>query len=79
MDLKALIAYSSIGHISISIVGFIRCSSMGWRGGLLIIVAHGLCSAGLFGIAGYLQKFFSSRRLLLCKGVLRVVPRISLR
>lgn len=43
------------------------------------MVAHGLCSAGLFGLAGYIYKLFSSRRLLLCKGVLGVVPRISLR
>ena len=79
VDLKAVIAYSSIGHISICIGGFIRCNSLGWRGGLLLIVAHGLCSAGLFGLAGCLYRLFSSRSLLLCKGVLRVMPSLSLR
>lgn len=79
VDVKAMIAYSSIGHISMCVRGFIRCYSLGWRGGLLLMVAHGLCSAGLFALAGYLYKLFSSRRLLLCKGVLRVIPSISLR
>lgn len=42
------------------------------------MVAHGLCSAGMFGLAGYVYRLYSSRRLLLCKGVLRVIPRMSL-
>lgn len=42
------------------------------------MVAHGLCSPGLFALAGYVYKMFSSRRLLICSGVLSLVPAISL-
>lgn len=79
LDVKAVIAYSSIGHIALSLGGFITCYALGWAGGLLIIVSHGLCSAGLFGLAGFLFELYGSRRLFLCKGVLSVVPAFSLR
>lgn len=42
------------------------------------MVAHGLCSPGLFAIAAYVYSIFSSRRLFVCSGVLRLVPSISL-
>lgn len=79
LDVKAVIAYSSIGHIALSLGGFISCYALGWAGGLLIMVSHGLCSAGLFGLAGFLFELYGSRRLFMCKGVLSVVPVLSLR
>lgn len=43
------------------------------------MVSHGLCSAGLFGLAGFLFELYGSRSLFICKGVLSVVPVLSLR
>lgn len=42
------------------------------------MVAHGLCSPGLFALSGYTYSLFSSRSIFLCKGVLSLVPRLSL-
>lgn len=42
------------------------------------MVAHGLCSPGLFALAGFVYGIFSSRSFVLCKGVLSVVPVLSL-
>lgn len=41
-------------------------------------MAHGLCSPGLFALAGFVYVIFSSRSFVLCKGVLSVVPALSL-
>ena len=39
---------------------------------------HGVCSPCLFAIANYRYKFSSSRRIFLCKGLLKVCPLVSL-
>lgn len=78
VDMKSLVAYSSVGHMSLCLAGIIRCYGVGWWGGLLMMVSHGLCSPGLFGLAGYAYIIFGSRALLLCSGVLRFMPVISL-
>lgn len=77
-DMKSLIAYSSVGHMSLCLAGIIRCFGVGWWGGLLIMVAHGLCSPGLFSLAAYTYELFGSRIIYLCSGVLRAVPVLSL-
>lgn len=42
------------------------------------MVAHGLCSPGLFALANYVYVLFSSRSLFVCSGVLGLVPALSL-
>lgn len=42
-----------------------------------MIISHGLCSSGLFGLAGYIYKIFSSRAVILCSGVLRLMPAMT--
>merc|ERR1711862_809712 len=44
----------------------------------IIILAHGLCSSGIFSCANMFYERSHSRRLILNKGVLRFFPRISL-
>ena len=45
---------------------------------MIIILAHGLCSSGIFSCANMFYERSHSRRLILNKGVLRFFPRISL-
>lgn len=42
------------------------------------MVSHGLCSPGLFGLARYIYVVFGTRVLVLCSGVLRFMPVLSL-
>lgn len=49
-DIKWLISYSSIGHMGVILAGMIREFIVGWEGGILIMICHGLCSPGLFCI-----------------------------
>ena len=47
-DLKSLIAYSSITHMGIVIGGLITLLYWGYCGSYTLMIAHGLCSSGLF-------------------------------
>ena len=69
IDLKILIAYSSIVHIRIIIIGLISFSNWRINGAILIIVAHGLISPAIFFLISYLYEFFHSRRMIIFKGV----------
>lgn len=77
VDLKALIAYSSIGHISLVIGGCLSCTEWGWKGALLIIISHGFCSSGLFTLANLSYEKSLSRSLIINKGILLLYPTIS--
>jgi NADH-ubiquinone oxidoreductase chain 4 len=46
-DLKSLIAYSSVAHMSIVIGGIITLNYWGFCRSFALMVPHGLCSSGL--------------------------------
>lgn len=78
VDLKALIAYSSIGHMSLMLAGAFRITTWGWSGALVLILAHGFCSSALFSLANYLYEKTHTRSLFISKGILMLVPMLSL-
>lgn len=77
-DLKSLIAYSSVAHIGLVIVGVFLLNWTRWMGCIIILIAHGLCSSGLFYLVGILYYRLGSRRLLLVRGCLSSIPLITL-
>lgn len=76
-DIKSLIAYSSVGHIALVIIGTSLLSPWGWQGALTIIIAHGLRSSCLFALANLTYESTHTRRLFLTKGILCLFPSIS--
>ena len=78
VDIKSLIAYSSVAHIRLVLCGFINIRWWGLRGGVIVIVGHGLCSSGLFCLANIVYERIRSRRLVINKGLLSFIPRIGL-
>lgn len=77
-DLKALIAYSSVAHIGIVLAGLITLTYWGLCGSYTLIIAHGLCSSGLFCLANITYERLHRRRLLINKGLLNFIPSIAL-
>lgn len=75
-DIKVLIAYSSVVHIALVIAGFLSSNRWGVEGGIIIIIAHGACSSGIFAQANIIYERRHSRRLMLNKGYLNLVPTI---
>lgn len=77
VDLKALIAYSSVRHIGLALGGLGSWGLWGYRSCLYTCVAHGLCSSGLFFLSGVIYERSGSRRIMINKGILEIIPRIS--
>jgi NADH-ubiquinone oxidoreductase chain 4 len=76
-DLKILIAYSSVVHIGLVIIGFLTLNNWGYCGSLILIVGHGLCSSGLFCLSNICYLRFKSRRIFLNKGLINIFPFLS--
>nr|YP_011014071.1 NADH dehydrogenase subunit 4 [Unio terminalis]WQA10152.1 NADH dehydrogenase subunit 4 [Unio terminalis] len=77
-DVKALVAYSSVGHMSLVMGGVYSNTDWGWLGCLLMMIAHGLCSSGMFFLASETYKCYGTRSLFLVKGGLVLVPGVAL-
>ena len=77
-DMKSLVAYSSVVHIGICMVGLFTMNSWGLTGAYIIIIGHGLCSSALFFLGNILYYFSHRRRVVINKGILNVIPGISL-
>lgn len=78
IDIKALIAYSSVAHIGIVLGGLLTITYWGLRGSYTLIIAHGLCSSGLFRLANITYERLGSRSLIINKGLLNFIPSLSL-
>lgn len=77
-DLKSLIAYSSVSHMGIVLAGLLTITYWGLCGSYTLIIAHGLCSSGLFCLANISYERLGRRRLLINKGLLNFIPAITL-
>nr|AMH85482.1 NADH dehydrogenase subunit 4 [Eudasyphora canadiana] len=77
-DLKALIAYSSVAHMGIVLAGLMTMTYMGLCGSYTLMIAHGLCSSGLFCLANISYERLGSRSLLINKGLLNFMPSMAL-
>nr|UJH93345.1 NADH dehydrogenase subunit 4 [Chamelea striatula] len=73
-DVKSLIAYSSIGHMAMSLGGILSFYSLGKMSCVCLLFAHGLCSPILFSLAGSVYDVVGSRNIMLSKGLLRSFP-----
>lgn len=77
-DIKSLIAYSSVAHIGLALSGLLTLNLWGVWGALVMILAHGLCSSGLFCLANISYERVASRSIYLNKGMINLIPRVSL-
>merc|ERR1712112_754974 len=77
-DMKVVIAYSSIVHISLVIVGFLSAVKIGVEGAIIIIVAHGFCSSAIFAGAYIIYERSHSRSYFINTGFLIIRPGFSM-
>nr|WRY71077.1 NADH dehydrogenase subunit 4 [Dermacentor reticulatus] len=78
IDIKALIAYSSVSHMGISLAGCLTFNSYGSYGTLMMMIGHGLFSSGLFCLANMIYERFFTRNMLLIKGMIMIFPNLVL-
>lgn len=77
VDIKRLVAYSSVVHINIILGRIVTIWKLGIIGAYLIILSHGLCSSGLFYIVNLYYDRTGSRLLILNKGILNKLPNLT--
>lgn len=74
IDLKRMVAFTSIGHMALVAIGAGSGSPRGLEGAYYQLFTHGLISAGLFAWVGTLEKSYGSRSLRYLVGVLWAKP-----
>nr|YP_010044622.1 NADH dehydrogenase subunit 4 [Anneissia pinguis]QPF24645.1 NADH dehydrogenase subunit 4 [Anneissia pinguis] len=67
-DLKSLIAYSSVGHMSLVAGGIFVGLGSSINGSMILMISHGLVSSGLFCLANLLYERSGTRTLGLMRG-----------
>nr|ALO70996.1 NADH deshydrogenase subunit 4 [Pselaphinae sp. 4 EF-2015] len=77
-DMKSLVAYSSVAHMSMVIGGILIMNYWGICGAMIMMLAHGLCSSGMFCLVNISYERLLSRSLYLNKGLLTFMPSLSL-
>lgn len=78
-DLKVIIAYSSISHMMITIMGIISNTYIGINGSLILSIAHGLVSPALFIIVGgILYDRYHNRLIYYYQGLITYMPILSI-
>ncbi len=73
-DVMRLIAYASISHFGFIILGIFVMTSQGQSGSTLYMVNHGIATAALFLIAGFLVSRRGTRLINAYGGVQKVAP-----
>jgi NADH:ubiquinone oxidoreductase subunit 4 (subunit M) len=78
VDIKSLIAYSRIVHISIITLAILFNTLFAPLAGLIILIGHGLCSSGLFYLGTINYERFASRRMVTTRGILMIIPSLAI-
>lgn len=74
IDLKKIIAYSSVSHMSFVLLGLFSTSPIGIVGSLFLMLSHGIVSSGLFFCIGCLYDRYKTRVLRYFSGLVNVMP-----
>ena len=77
-DIKVIIAYSSVVHIAMIIATIFLKNFWSLTGAIIIMVAHGLCSSGIFSCANIIYERTHSRIIIINKRNLNYFPRIAI-
>lgn len=76
-DLKAMVAYSSVSHMSVVLLGIATLNLTGISGAVLQMTAHGLIAAALFLLVGLLYERTHTRDVRDYASLVRVMPRFA--
>jgi len=76
-DLKAMIAYSSVSHMGVVVLGISALNEIGLLGAVLQMIAQGLIAGALFLLIGLLYERTHTRELADYGSLVRVTPRFT--
>lgn len=76
-DIKKLIAYSSVSHMGLVTLGIFALNPLALHGAMLVMLNHGIVSAGLFLAVGVVYERLHTRELANFGGLVNVMPRFA--
>jgi len=74
IDLKKIIAYSSVAHMNFALLGLFTNNIQGIAGSLFFMLGHGVVSSALFLCVGMLYDRYHTRNILYYGGLVQVMP-----
>ena len=74
VDMKKLVAYSSIAHLGFVMLGLLAVDLVAWQGALLQMVNHGLSTGALFLCVGMLYDRRHTKKFADFGGLAKVMP-----
>lgn len=77
IDIKRIIAYSSIAHMNMCMVGLFSFNEIAFVGSIFLMIAHGVVSGGLFFIIGMIYNRFQTKIIHYFSGVIHYMPILS--
>ncbi|MEF3076995.1 NADH-quinone oxidoreductase subunit M [Methylobacter sp. Wu1] len=77
-DLKAMVAYSSVSHMGVVLLGIATLNEAGFLGAVLQMTAHGLIAGALFLLVGLLYERTHTRNIQDYSSLVQVMPRFAL-
>ena len=77
VDLKKIIAYSSVGHMGVVCIGIFSSVSQSILGSILLMISHGIVSGALFLCIGILYERYNTRLIKYYAGLLTTKPLFS--
>jgi NADH-quinone oxidoreductase subunit M len=75
-DLKKLVAYSSVSHLGLVVLGIAAMNTQGVHGAVYQMLSHGVSTGGLFLLVGMLSDRRHTRLISEFGGLKRVMPRL---
>jgi NADH-quinone oxidoreductase subunit M len=76
-DLKMVLAYASISHMGIVLLGYAAMNTFGFQGAIFQIISHGLISALLFFLIGVIWERVGTSQLDELGGMAKSMPFVS--
>jgi len=76
-DVKKLVAYTSIAHMSLAVMGLFVFDPKGFYGALITMLAHGVISTALFYLIGVLYMRVHTRDIIYFGGLVQLMPIFS--
>lgn len=76
-DINRLVAYTSVSHFGLIVLGIFAFTSLGGSGSTVYMFAHGLSAAALFLVAGFIIRRRGSANISAYGGLARVAPMLS--
>lgn len=76
-DIKRIVAYSSLSHLGLIVLAIFSFNPIAVQGAIAYIIAHGLFSAALFLILGYLEEREETRSIAHLGGLGKTNPRLA--